>query len=68
MTVTLDGYGGLISKNLLLGVGGNIFCAITSFVIMGQTIALIIMYFKRLFYAIVLRSYRTVNSSSRYNK
>lgn len=64
----INGYGGLILRNIMLGIGGNIFCALSSFIILGQTIALIIMYLKRVFYAIVLRDDWAFNSSCRYNQ
>lgn len=51
---SIHGYTGIVISNLLEGVGGNVFSSIVAFIIIGQTIAIIIMYFKRLFYAIFL--------------
>lgn len=55
------GYTGLVIKTLFQGIGGNLIGALTAFIILGQTIALIIMYFKRVFYAMLLRCNRSVN-------
>lgn len=50
----VKGYTGLVLKSILEGLGGNFLSAILAFVILGQSIALIISYFKRWFYSILL--------------
>lgn len=53
-TVTHNGYLGLVLKSIFEGQGGNIFSSLIAFIIMGQSIAIILSYFKRLFYSILL--------------
>lgn len=50
----ISGYLGLTVKHIAQGFGGNLFSGIAAFVIMGQTVAILIMYLKRVFYSILL--------------
>lgn len=65
---TIDGYAGLVIQAILRGLVGNIYFSILAFTIMGQSIAIIISYFKRLFYCLLLRYDCPDSFSSRYNK
>lgn len=51
---TGTGYMGLTLIFLAKGLGGDLISALILFIIMGQTVALVIMYIKRLFYCIFL--------------
>lgn len=48
------GYLGLVLKSIFEGQGGDIFSSIIAFIIMGQSIAILLSYFKRLFYSLLL--------------
>lgn len=51
---TGTGYMGLVLIFLAKGIGGDLISALVLFIIMGQTLALVVMYTKRLFYCIFL--------------
>lgn len=53
-SMSVPGYGGLILMFAVKAFGGDFLSSITLFIIMGQTIALVVMYTKRLFYCIFL--------------
>lgn len=50
----VPGYLGLVLKYMLEGYGGNIVGSLIAFVVMGQTIAVIFMYLKRVFFTLLL--------------
>lgn len=50
----VNGYLGFTLKFLLEGIGGNIISSIVAFVVLGQTISIIVTYTKRVFYSIML--------------
>ena len=55
--ITLDafpGYAGIIIILVIKTMGGDLIAALTLLTILGQTVALVIMYIKRLFYCIIL--------------
>lgn len=54
LSFTMAGYGGFILKYMLKAIGGDLISSIILFIILGQTIAIIIAYLKRLFYCIIL--------------
>ena len=53
-SVNVTGYMGLILTFALQALGGDMISALVLFIIMGQTLALVVMYTKRLFYCIFL--------------
>lgn len=53
-SVDVTGYMGLVLTFALKALGGDMISALVLFIIMGQTVALVIMYTKRLFYCIFL--------------
>lgn len=52
--VPVAGYAGLVLKYLLLGIGGNIVASMVAFVVLGQTVAIIGTYLRRVFYTLFL--------------
>ncbi len=54
VSIDVPGYMGLIIIYVLKALGGDMISALILFMIMGQTIALVVMYTKRLFYCIFL--------------
>ena len=53
-SINVPGFEGLILQQAAYAYGGDIFSAVCLFVIMGQTITLMVVYAKRLMYSIVL--------------
>lgn len=52
--ITVYGYGGLLIKFAAYAFGGDLPSSIVCAILLGQTVALIVMYIKRLFYSIIL--------------
>lgn len=52
--ITVQGYGGLLIKFAAYAFGGDLPSSIVCAILLGQTVALIVMYIKRLFYSIIL--------------
>ncbi len=50
----VPGYLGLILKYMMEGAAGNIIGSLIAFVVMGQTVAVIVMYIKRVFFTLLL--------------
>ena len=50
----VPGYLGLILKYMMEGVAGNIIGSLIAFVVMGQTVSVIFMYIKRVFFTLLL--------------
>ncbi len=50
----VPGYLGLVLKYMLEGYGGNIIGSLIAFIVMGQTVAVIFMYVKRVFFTLLL--------------
>lgn len=53
-TVSLSGYSGLLLMFVIKAIGGDLVSSIVLFILLGQTLALVVMYIKRLFYSIFL--------------
>lgn len=53
-TVNLSGYSGLLLMFVIKALAGDLVSSIVLFILLGQTIALVVMYIKRLFYSIFL--------------
>jgi len=50
----VTGYGGLLIKFASAAIGGDLVASIICGILLGQTVAIIMMYLKRLFYSIIL--------------
>ncbi|MDO4283534.1 MAG: hypothetical protein Q4D02_07865 [Clostridia bacterium] len=53
-TVSLSGYSGLLLMFVIKALGGDLVSSIILLILLGQTVALVVMYIKRLFYSIFL--------------
>lgn len=54
LTVSVPGYLGFFLRYLLQGLGGNLLSSIIAFIVMGQTITLLIAYIKRMVLCVML--------------